>query len=202
MHAEKPHMYSSACLDNLLSMLHSGRAQSWQALRVCASVLFVLMCVWHVKPRATSGPRKAWLNSGTTQDAEFLPLPPPLQPSPLWHSLTLPRTLHTIKKSWKKSITHLTGFNDCTWRSWEPMSHAASGNTVPFYCFVTTDSRGILIHLGWNVAFKSLHLSSASWSCLTELGTILMWALLKSLMITISYSLCWLTKVRFIVLSK
>lgn len=191
-------MRGSACLDNRPSMLHSGWARSWQACRMCASVLFVSTCAWHVQSRATSGPRKAWLNSRSAQDAKFPPRPPLLPPSALGHSLTLPHSRYTIKKSWKKSITHLTGFNDCTWRSWEPMSHAASGNTVPFYCFVTVDSRGILIHFWWNVAFKSLHLSSASWSCLPGPRTILMWALLKSLMIAISYSFCWLTKVRFI----
>lgn len=145
-------------------------------------VSFVYVCVWHVQSRATSGPGKAWLNTGTAQDVKFLRLPrqlppSPLVPAPLRHSLTLPHTLHTIKKSWKKSITHLTGFNDCTRRSWEPMSHSASGNTVPFYCFVTTDSRGILIHFWWNAAFKSLHLSSGSPSCLLGLRTILTWAL-------------------------
>lgn len=161
--------------------LHSAWACSWQALEACVSVLFLFMCV----PCAISGsiqPRKSLIKHWECTGCKIsLSLARSLSslflPSPLRQSSTLPYALHAIKKSWKKSITHLTGFNDCTWRSWGPMSHAASGNTVPFYCFVTTDSRGILIHFWWNVAFKSLHLSSASWSCLLGLRTILMWAL-------------------------
>lgn len=119
-------------------------------------------------------------------------------------SLTLPHALCTIKKSWKKSITHLSGFNDRTWRSREPMSHAVSGNTVLFYCFVTADSRGILIYFWWNVAFKSLALifSLAVLPSGSENNTYVSTLLLKSLTSTISYSLCWMTKVRLISLSK
>lgn len=103
--------------------------------------------------------------------------------SPLSLSLILLYILHTIKKSWKKSITHLIGFNDWTWHSWRPMSHAASGNTAVFHSFVTTDSRGILIHFWWSAAFKSRLLSPASWPSLSRPGTILKQTLchLKSL---------------------